>query len=108
MRGMGLRMVLGAVIASVAVAGAIALSNSSDEAQKTARPEFVTAASLEAKAQTTGVSKAEWIAMHPPVWWRQIQMICNLSTADARRYDRQLGPRFRASVLQRLRSDCAA
>ena len=95
-----------------AVAGAIALAvwvvgNESPPADDSGSPTFITAASVKAAFAADGGSKAEWVAMHPQLWWRQIQMICNVSTADARRYERRLGPRFRASVLDRLRSDCA-
>lgn len=102
---MKLALALSAVAVAIAVTAWVA-GDDSGNADDSAQRAFITAASIEAEFAADGGSKAEWVAMHPQLWSRQIQMICDVSAADARRYERQLGPSFRASVLERLRSDC--
>ena len=96
---------LSALAAAIAVTALWAVRDDSRDADDS-QPTLITTTSSESAFAADGGSKAEWVAMHPQLWWRQILMICNVSTADARRYERQLGPRFRVSVLERLRSDC--
>jgi hypothetical protein len=102
---------LALVVLAAGIGALIAVSSSDETAPMSegpAKPMFTTAASVESEFALGGGSKAEWVAMHPNLWWRQIQMICNVSPEAARRYELQLGPRFRTSVLDRLRSECAA
>lgn len=96
-------------LACIAAAAAVVIVVGSGEAPRNtapAQPEFVTAASVKEAFSEDGGSKAEWVAMSPQLWWKQIEMICDVSEAKARRYERQLGPRFRAAVLENLRADC--
>jgi hypothetical protein len=101
-----LALLLSAVAAAIGVTALWAVGDNPRDADDTAQPTFITAASIKSAFAAHGDSKADWVAMHPQLWWRQIQMICNVSEADARRYEQQLGPTFLASVLERLRSDC--
>jgi len=94
---------LGLAIAGL-VASGIFLFVARDNDAPSPEPSILVAEDL--KATFDGGSKAEWIAMQPQIWWRQIAMICNTGEAASRGYARQLGPTFPAEVLSRLRSDC--
>jgi hypothetical protein len=101
-----LALALSTLAAAIAVTAVWVVGDDRRDADESAQPTLIAAATIESAFAADGGSQAEWVAMHPQLWWRQIQMICNISTADARRYERQLRPRFRASVLERLRSEC--
>jgi hypothetical protein len=102
-----LALALSTLAAAIAVTAVWVVGDDPRDADESApKPTFIAAATIESAFAADGGSQAEWVAMHPQLWWRQIQMICDISTADPRRYERQLRSRFRASVLERLRSEC--